>query len=257
MRTDILEFHDFYRSSLGEAACDFISVRLTEAWGDGDGLAIAGFGYANPYLELFSGAARRFAFSPAGQGVVRWPAQKNCAGLVDEVCWPLADASLDRLLIVHGLEQSPDPQRLMREAWRVLADDGRMIIVVSHRRGIWSMADATPFGAGRPYLKRQLKMLIEGAMFREEKWSAALYFPPINIRVLLRAARAWERAGARVWPGLGGVLMVEVSKDMLAPTGFVRSARGRRLRPAIVAPHPAAITSQVSKFIDHPSDKAD
>ena len=47
MRTDILDFHEFYRAPLGQTARDFIAGRLTEAWGAGAGLAIAGFGYAN------------------------------------------------------------------------------------------------------------------------------------------------------------------------------------------------------------------
>lgn len=254
MRTDILDFHDFYRSHLGGVARGFISARLTQAWGDGSDLAIAGFGYANPYLELFAGAQRRLAFSPSAQGVIRWPARErnsvslNNASLVGEVSWPLPDACLDRLLIMHGLEESPDPQRLMREAWRVLVDDGRMIIVVAHRRGLWSMVDATPFGAGRPYLKRQLNGLIESALFRATKWSSALYFPPVNTKLLLRAARAWERAGARVWPGLGGVLMVEASKDMMAPTGLVRSTQKRSLRPVIANPHPVRLGGGMENF---------
>ena len=124
----------------------------------------------------------------------------------------------------------------MREAWRVLADDGRMIVIASHRRGLWSMVEATPFAAGRPYLRRQLNALLEGAMFRATAWSSALFFPPVNVKLLLRAARAWERAGARVWPGLSGVLMVEATKDMMAPIGLVRQAEKRALRPAIAAP---------------------
>ena len=250
MRTDILEFHDFYRTALGEATRGFISDRLRDAWDDGSGLALAGFGYANPYLEIFGGATRRLALSPGAQGVIRWPPDgENCASLVGECAWPLPDACLDRLLIVHGLEESPDPQRLMREAWRVLADDGRLIVIVSHRRGLWSMIDTTPFAAGRPYLKGQLDALLTGAMFRAVRWSAALYFPPLRTRFLLRAARAWERAGARVWPGLSGVLLVEAAKDMLAPAGLVRSARERGLRPAVAAPQPARLDSPAPRLM--------
>ncbi len=242
MRTDILDFHEFYRTALGAATREFIGGRLAEAWGDGERLAIAGFGYANPYLELYPQAARRLVLSPGAQGVIRWPADgRNAASLVAEYYWPLPDASIDRLLIVHGLEESPDPQRLLREAWRVLANDGRLIIVASHRRGLWSMIDSTPFAAGRPYLKRQLNALLEGAMFRAERWSAALYFPPLRTRFLLRAARAWERAGARVWPGLSGVLMVDAAKNMMAPVGVIRSARGRVAKPALAAPQPARL----------------
>jgi len=239
MRTDILDFHEFYRTALGAATQDFISTRLTEAWGDGAGLAIAGFGYANPYLELFPAAERRLILSPGAQGVIRWPANgRNSASLVGEYHWPLPDASLDRVLIVHGLEEAPDAKRLMREVWRVLADDGRVIIIASHRRGLWSMIETTPFAAGRPYLKGQLKALLADAVFRPAYWSAALYFPPLRARLLLRAARAWERAGSRVWPGLSGVLLVEAEKDMMAPAGLVRSAKARVVRPAIASPQP-------------------
>jgi len=242
MRTDILELHEFYKTPLGDAAQTHIAGRLCEAWGECDGLDVAGFGYATPYLALFSGARRTIALAPGAQGVIRWPANgKNAASLIGENIWPLPDASFDRILIVHGLEEAADPQKLMREIWRVLADDGRVIIIAAHRRGLWSMIDSTPFAAGRPYLKRQLNALLESAMFRAVAWSSALFFPPLKARVLLRAAKAWERAGARVWPGLGGVLMVEMEKDMLAPVGLVRRARVRVARPAIAAPQPARI----------------
>ncbi|MEM8770424.1 MAG: methyltransferase domain-containing protein [Pseudomonadota bacterium] len=240
MRTDILDFHEFYRSPLGTAAAGFIGAQLTEAWGDGDRLRIGGFGFANPYLTLFDKAERRLTLAPGAQGVIRWPTgEANGAALVGERSWPLPDAALDRLLIVHGLEESPDPRRLMREAWRVLSDDGRLIIAAAHRRGPWSIIDSTPFAAGRPYLKRQLGRLVGEAMFRVTAWSAALYFPPVRTSLLLRSARAWERAGARVWPGFSGVLMVEAVKDMAVPAGLVRSARERSGRPAIASPSPA------------------
>ncbi|PQA87881.1 class I SAM-dependent methyltransferase [Hyphococcus luteus] len=240
MRTDILDFHEFYGSPLGGAAREIIAGRLSEIWGDGEGLAIAGFGYANPYLQVFTGAAARFAFAPGAQGVIRWPqGAANAAGLVSEHHWPLPDASLDRVLIVHGLEEAPQPQKLMREVWRVLKDDGRVIIVAAHRRGLWSMIDTTPFAAGRPYLKRRLEGLLRDAIFRPRFWDSALFFPPFRSGLLLRAARAWERAGARLWPGLGGVLMLEAEKDMMAPVGLVRREGAKAVRrPAIAAPQP-------------------
>jgi hypothetical protein len=35
--------------------------------------------------------------------------------------------------------------------------------------------------------------------------------------MLVRSAAAWERVGARLSPGLGGVLIVEARKEMMAP----------------------------------------
>lgn len=233
MRKDVLELHAFYDSLLGETARGFIAERLADAWGAARSLRVAGFGYAAPYLSAFSEAERVLSLAPDAQGVMAGePGRAGDAALVEEGRWPIADAALDRLLIVHGLEETEDPQRLMREVWRVLAGDGRAIIVVAHRRGLWSAVETTPFAAGRPYLKRQLDRLLQSAMLRAVAWSSALYFPPFDARFLLGAANAWERAGARLWPGLGGVVMVEAVKDLVAPVATVRRRRAPALRPA-------------------------
>lgn len=243
MRKDVLDLHEFYERPLGAAARSFVAANLSVAWGDAARLRVAGFGYAAPYLEAFPAAERAIALAPDAQGVMAWPqGAKNRASLVEENCWPLPDLSIDRLLIVHGLEEASDPRRLMREAWRVLAPEGRLIVVVAHRRGLWSVIDTTPFAAGRPYLRRQLNELLQGAMFRALSWQGALYFPPFGARFLLRASSAWERAGAKLWPGLGGVLMVEAVKELLAPVGQVQRARVRALRPSVA--RPAAATRE-------------
>ena len=238
MRTDVLALHDFYAAPLGERVRDAIAARIAETWGDAARLRLAGFGYAGPFLDQFEAAKARYIFAPAGQGVIHWPrAGANSAALVSESNWPLPDSSVDRCLIIHGLEEAPNPHRMMREIWRVLKDDGRVIIVASHRRGLWSIIDSTPFAAGRPYLKPQLGRLLESAMFRPVAWSSALHFPPIGSRFLLRAAPSWERAGSRIWPAFSGVLMVEAVKDLLAPTGLAAPHGVRAIRPTIAAPN--------------------
>lgn len=235
MRTDILDLHEFYAGPLGGAARDFIATRLEEAWRDHARLRVAGFGHAEPYLSLFENAERTIAIAPAAQGVIHWPAgARNAATLAGEHQWPLPDASIDRMLIVHGLEESDDPKRLMREIWRVMSSEGRVILVVAHRRGLWSAIDTTPFAAGRPYLKRQLERLLQQSMLRPIAWSGALYFPPFRARFLLRAARAWERAGSQLWPGFSGVLMVEAAKDMLQPVA--RAVASRSGAPVVARP---------------------
>lgn len=237
MRTDILDLHGFYKSPLGASARGFIAARIEEAWPSSTNLRFAGFGHAEPYLSLFASAERAIAIAPAAQGVISWPpGQKNRATLAGEHQWPLPDASIDRLLIVHGLEESDDPARLMREVWRVLTSDGRVILVVAHRRGLWSMIDAAPFAHGRPYLKGQLERLLQHSMFRPLAWSGALYFPPFGARFLLRAARAWEKAGAQMWSGLSGVILVEAAKDVMQPIAHAAPAKTMLGRPTVARP---------------------
>ena len=237
MRTDILDLHDFYESPLGATAKGFVSARIEEAWRDHARLRIAGFGHAEPFLGLFPNAERVIAIAPAAQGVIHWPpGGRNAATLAGEHQWPFPDASIDRMVVVHGIEESDDPARLMREIWRVLTSDGRVIMVVAHRRGLWSIIDTTPFAHGRPYLKRQLEKLLQQSMFRPLAWSGALYFPPLGARFLLRAARAWEKAGAQLWSGFSGVLMVEAAKDMLQPIARAAPVKSRVERPAVARP---------------------
>ncbi|MGF1545286.1 MAG: class I SAM-dependent methyltransferase, partial [Parvularculaceae bacterium] len=245
MRTDILELQAFYASPLGICARDFIVARALDAWPSLKGLRLAAFGYGEPYLEAIDAAAgpeRALALDPDGQGVASWdsvagdPATgraRNRAALVAEHHWPLPDASIDRLLIVHGLEETAKPLRLMREAWRVLTNDGRLIVVSAHRRGLWSLIETTPFANGRPYFVGQLERLFQESMFRPERRASALYFPPTRGAGTLRWARALERAGARLWPWAGGVVMLEAAKDLSQPV----AARARAPR-LIGAPAP-------------------
>ena len=233
MRTDVVQFRNFYQSRLGGLTRDLIGGRISQLWGDAGGLRLAGFGYTSPYLDRFhGGASHTLNLMPAAQGVVRWPERgPGHAALCEDDAWPAPDAFFDRILVVHGLEESEAVRRLLREVWRVLADDGRLALVVPNRTSLWSLLDTSPFGFGRPYTKGQLRALLEDCMFAPTAWSQALHGPPFDLRFLVSSASAWERAGERLWTGLAGALLVEASKEMLAP----RPVRGL----ARVLPQPA------------------
>ena len=132
--------------------------RLRVFWPNVQGMTVLGLGYATPYLRIFEGEAERvIAAMPGPQGVVRWP--RGLPGrvmLVDEDDLPLPDASVDRLLLMHALENSENTRALLREVWRVLTPQGRLLAVVPNRRGLWAHIEATPFGQGHPYTPPQL-----------------------------------------------------------------------------------------------------
>lgn len=236
MRTDILDIEAFYASPLGQAVAGFIGGRISEAWQDMAGLRVAGFGYTAPYMPLFEGAERTLCLVPEGMGFVA-PMTACNACLTADLYWPLPDASIDRIVIIHGLEEAAAPRRLMREVWRVLADDGRLIVVAPHRRGPWAMVESTPFSAGRPWSRRQLSTLLESAMFTPAAFTSALYFPPLDFPFMIRASKAWERAGEHLWSALAGVTLVEARKEIAMPVSgtkaeVLKAGAGRVLRPA-------------------------
>ena len=88
---------------------------------------------------------------PAAQGVVNWPSPGlSASALVEPTLLPLPTASIDRVVLVHALEETESPDDLLEEVSRVLNPGGRMILVVPNRRGLWARMDGTPFGQGRP-----------------------------------------------------------------------------------------------------------
>ena len=64
-------------------------------------------------------------------------------------------------------------------------------------------------------------------------WERALYAPPFG-RALTGSGQSWERIGARLFPGIGGVHIVEVTKSLYAAAALPQEARpaGARLKAA-------------------------
>lgn len=237
MRRDVLELRRFYAAPLGRAARAMVRRKVEEAWGDGQGLDVLGLGYATPFLDGLYAARRVVAAMPAGQGVEAWPqGVKNRSVLMDETQLGFPNALFDRILVAHGLEEADDPLAMLREVWRVLAPSGRTIIVAASRLGLWSDAERTPFGHGRPYTRRQLEELVREAELEPIAWSRALYAPPLDWTA--GWAEGFEQIGSRLWPQFSGLILLEAVKQTFAVKPRVATAPARRAAPAL-RPAPA------------------
>src|SRR5580698_10086321 len=117
MSYDVVDLRDFYGHRLGTVARRFVGRGIRARWADTRGQRVLGIGYPTPYLGLFREEAERcLAFMPAAQGVVKWPSHRpGLAALTDEFALPLADAAVDRVLLVHALEMSQQADALLRE----------------------------------------------------------------------------------------------------------------------------------------------
>ena len=130
---------------------------------------------------------------------------------------PLPDGSIDRLLLAHALEAAERPEALLEELWRITAPEGRVIVVVPSRRGVWARVDGTPYGHGLPYSRGQLRDLLQRALFSPVYWGEALYAPPIGRKLAIRTAPAIERIGAALALPFAGVHIVEATKQVYRP----------------------------------------
>lgn len=240
MRPDVIDLRQFYTSPLGQLARRHLTRVVREIWPDTKGHTVVGLGFAVPYLRPFRDEATRVvALMPAPQGVLHWPSDEpSLVALVDETELPLPDNSVDRLLLVHGLENSEEVRPLLREAWRVLASGGRLLVIVPNRVGLWARFEDTPFGHGSPYSPQQLSRLLRDNLFSPRQFRHGLYMPPFRLRALLRLSGWLERAGARWWPRLAGVHLVEAEKQIYAVTPVPARRKRRRLVPAGLLPAP-------------------
>ncbi|MGI9525164.1 MAG: class I SAM-dependent methyltransferase [Hyphomicrobiaceae bacterium] len=227
MYQDVAELRAFYARPLGAGVRRFIGHRIRARWRNLAGKTVVGLGYAAPYLGSYGEEAIRLgAFMPASQGGLVWPRQgESRSVLVDELRLPLPDASIDRLLAVHCLEGAEHTRKMLREIWRVLAPEGRLLLIVPNRRSVWARVESTPFGHGRPYSRRQVERILTATLFTPNDWSWALHVPPVERVMVSRTAVAIERMGARFWPALGGIIIVEASKELVSPVVTGQRAR--------------------------------
>jgi SAM-dependent methyltransferase len=246
MRPDLLDLQAFYASRQGQLVRRLVGRQIRRLWPEVAGARVLGIGYATPFLgPLLDDAERVCAIMPSGQGVAPWPAGgPNVTTLASEDELPLADRSIDRVLMVHALESSEQGGRLMREVWRVLADGGQALIVVPNRRGMWCLSESTPFGYGQPFSVAQLKGVLRNTLFVPGESATALFVPPLRSRLVLRTALAWERVGLRWAQHFAGVLLMLAEKQIYA-TPFEPAAAKRRRRAYVRVPRALAAAERV------------
>ncbi|MEB3701528.1 Class I SAM-dependent methyltransferase domain protein [Candidatus Bealeia paramacronuclearis] len=218
MWPDVVDMRDFYSSTLGNVVRRLIRKKIREFWPDVKGDWMMALGYPTPFLRQYREEARNtMAIMPAEQGALSWSNSKpNIVILSGETQLPLADQSIDRVLLIHALEYGHHNRHMIREVWRVLKDGGRLLVVVPNRTSIWARVDRTPFGQGHPFTLSQLSRLLRDNLFTPIQSDHALYVPPLKSRFILSTSMAWESLGHRWFHKMSGVILMEASKQIYA-----------------------------------------
>lgn len=232
---------NFYKTLGGRIVRRLVRERLLDLWPETKQLRVLGAGYATPYMAPYvDDAERSVCMMFTGQGVHHWPEDgKNLTCLADETDLPFETNSIDRVLLIHSLEFTGFLKPAFEELWRVLKSNGRIIIVVPNRMGLWSRADWTPFGCGMPYSAGQVEEFLRDNLFIPERTERGLFVPPFRNETLLRSASLWEKAGRVLCPAMGGLIFVEASKQIYAGTGKLsRSRKTYEVKQTASAPEP-------------------
>ena len=218
MRQSVVQLEKFYASRLGRLTEIMVMRRLQNLWPELTGRHILGLGYTGPFMQSYLAQAKSAVLAmPAAQGAVVMRSQRGIIStLVHDDALPFADASFDNVILAHGIEEAVNVERVLKEVWRVMMPEVRIVLISAHRKGLWAHFDKTPFGYGRPFSRRQLRRALEQAGFVPALGAGVLYAPPLRSFARPRLSMATERAGESLWPGFSGLIMVEAIKRLYA-----------------------------------------
>jgi SAM-dependent methyltransferase len=174
----------------------------------------------------------RLRCGPAGEvGVV-----------ASEFALPFASASIDLVLLPHGLEFSSHPHQVLREVERVLVPEGNVIVSGFNPYSLWGMRRLAAGRGGRfpwqgQYLSvRRLKDWFALLGFESQVTAFGGHAPPAGQQKWLERWRFMDRAGARWWPFLGGVYIVQAVKRVTGMRLILPNWRNGRASANALAP---------------------
>jgi len=168
-----------------------------------------------------STAATRVLMGPAVQTI-----GSDTAGIrATPEALPLATESVSLLLLVHVLEFSPDPHRVLREADRVLVPEGRLVIAGFNPYSLWGLRRAVARGGPGAF---PWDGQFEGGHMCH-------YRPPTRRHRLHQRLRFLEPSGNRWWPLLAASYVLVARKrtvgyTVVPPRRWLR----RQFRPAMI-----------------------
>lgn len=167
-----------------------------------------------------------------GEGEAQLPADVPGAGgpavslLAEDVALPFPEACLDLVAMPHTLELSVDAHAALREVYRVLMPEGRVVISGLNPWSLWGLRQwrARLYqrcgGGGQLYLPDVGEFITPGRLrdwlrllgFELESISFGCYRPAVTSERWLQQYGWMDGLGARWWPILGAAYVIVAAK---------------------------------------------
>ncbi len=131
---------------------------------------------------------------------------------------PFAQESFDLVVMIHALEFAKDAQALLKEAYRVLAPSGHLIVISLNPWGPWCMKHKHFVGEDcSPMSVNHLKDAMVGDYFFDNG-AFGVYCPSLSDNPNRLATWMWiEKAGDRWWPQFSNAYMISGVKRVVTP----------------------------------------
>lgn len=163
------------------------------------------------------------------------PGGKNAVADIEQL--PLANDSIDAVVMHHALDFTEDSHVLLREVTRVLRPGGKILVIGFNPLSQWGLMRlfrrrlAVPW-QGRFIARHRLIDWFRLLDLRIDQSLSGLHFPPLNFIRLLGKAEKLEEIGNKIGNPFGGVYLISCVKQVAPITPIlpkwkpVRAKRG-------------------------------
>ena len=154
---------------------------------------------------------------------------------------PIANDSVDLVVLMHHLSVTSEPHAILREVSRVLIPEGKLIIIDFNPLSLWgvrhffqSWLEHVPW-SGHYYTARRLKDWMQLLGFDQQKHLKVGYMPPIQHTAVTRRL-LWLGKAMKSWFKFSAALNVLVFDKNISPMTPVRHRWvTRKLLPGKIA----------------------
>ena len=154
---------------------------------------------------------------------------------------PVASDSVDLVILMHHLSNTSEPHAILREAFRILIPEGKLVIIDFNPMSLWglrhffqSWLEHVPF-KGHFYTARRIDDWMRLLGFDQDLHYRVGYLPPIQKASVTRHM-TWFEKGNRKWlPMLGALNLMVYSKNISPLTPVRHRWVTRKLLPGKIA----------------------
>jgi len=158
---------------------------------------------------------------------------------------PIASDSVDLVILMHHLSNTSEPHAVLREAFRILIPEGKLIIIDFNPMSLWglrhffqSWLERVPF-KGHYFTARRIDDWMRLLGFDQYRHYRIGYLPPLQKASITRHL-TWLEKGTKNWLPIFGALNLLVYSKSISPLTPVRHrwvARkilpGKIVRPSV------------------------